>query len=294
MAPMSDIGTITEIEPEDGLGWIEMPNGDRVRFGGTACKGFVPAIGMSVRVVSTRPGYGGTTKATALEHVADAPRTFASEAPGAAPPPPRTSLHALQAAGVRAEATLEGLLARADADDALHADLAAAGFETGVTGRAGCPNPWLFAVATDPRGNVFGLYAHPMFDAELPWVMWRPAERVLRLVAFDDATFFPALLAQAEASGVDAARVQRLRRDLVALGMPDVASEPFGEGQKVDWLPPDEAELAPLETYLGTSDGGLMERGLIAHAFGPQPNPQAHQALVALYESWGWSLPSWT
>ena len=291
MPAMSDIGTITEIEPEDGLGWIELPNGDRVRFGGTACKGFVPAIGMTVRVVATRPGYGGTTKATALEHVSDAPRSFA-DAPGG--PKPRTSLHALQAAGVRAEPLLEGLLARADADDALHRDLAAAGFETGVSGRAGCPNPWFFAVARDSEGNLLGLYAHPMFDAELPWVIWRPERRTLRLLAFDCASFFPSWLAQAEAASVEGAVLARLRRDLRSLGMPEVAAEPFGTGEKVDWLPPDEAERAPLPTYLGATDGGLMERGLIAHAFGVPPDPQAHEALVALYESWGWALPAWS
>ena len=73
---MSEVGTIVSIEPEDGLGWIEMPNGDRVRFGGTACKGFVPAVGLAVEVVGTRPGYGGTVKATEL-------RKASAPAPGA-------------------------------------------------------------------------------------------------------------------------------------------------------------------------------------------------------------------
>ena len=294
MQPMSDTGTITEIQPEDGLGWIEMENGDRVRFGGTSCKGFVPAIGMVVRVISTRPGYGGTVKATELAHVADAPKTFADK-PGAAPAPaPRTSLHAVQNAGVRAEDVLQGLLARADADDSLHADLKAVGFETGVTGRAGCPNPWFFAIANGAHGNVLGVYAHPMFDAELPWLSWQPNQRLVRLLAFDCATFFPGLLAQAAAAAVDPAVLQRVRKDLVAVGMPDAAGDAFGTGQKVDWLPPDESELASLDTYLGESDGGAMERGLIAHAFGANPNAQALETLRGLYESWGWSLPSWS
>ena len=184
---MSDTGTITEIEPEDGLGWIEMENGDRIRFGGTSCKAFVPAIGMKVRVISTRPGYGGTIKATELAHVADAPKTFAKQGKAAAP---RTSLHAVQQAGIRANDLLLALLARADADDGLHADLKAASFETGVTGTEGCPNPWFFAVARDTKGNAIGLYAHPMFNAELPWLSWQPGARVLRMLAFDTATFF--------------------------------------------------------------------------------------------------------
>jgi hypothetical protein len=287
---MSDTGTITEIEPEDGLGWIEMENGDRVRFGGTSCKAFVPAIGMKVRVVSTRPGYGGTVKATELQRLADAPRTFAKEGKGSAP---RTSLHSVQQAGIRASDLLLALLARADADDKLHADLKAASFETGITGRAGCPNPWFFAVAQDAEGNAIGLYAHPMFNEELPWLRWQPGTRVLRLLAFDSAAFFPGLLAQATASGVDQAVVQRLRKDLVGAGMTDAAGQPFGTGQKVDWLPPDEAELKPLDAYLAETDGGAMERGLIAHAYGSTPNPQATRALQSLYQSWGWTLPSW-
>ncbi len=289
---MSDVGTITEIEPEDGLGWIEMENGDRVRFGGTACKAFVPAIGMKVKVVGTRPGYGGTIKATELAHVADAPKSFA-KAGGAAAPAPRTSLHAVQQSGVRASDVLLALLARADADDAVHADLTAASFKTGISGRAGCPNPWFYAVAEDKAGNAIGLYAHPMFDAELPWLSWQPGARVLRLLAFDSASFFPALLAQATASGVDAAVVQRLRKDLVGAGMPDAQAAPFGSGQKVEWLPPDESELRPVDAYLSESDGGAMERGLIAHAYGKTPNPQAAQALKQLYQTWGWQLPSW-
>ncbi|RLB57293.1 MAG: hypothetical protein DRJ42_00925, partial [Deltaproteobacteria bacterium] len=95
---MSDIGTITELEPEDGLGWIELGNGDRIRFGGTACKGFVPAIGMTVEVHGTRPGFRGTVKATEVTQVKGAavPKATAG-APGApaAAAAPRTNLHTL-------------------------------------------------------------------------------------------------------------------------------------------------------------------------------------------------------
>ncbi len=33
-------GTIVELNPVDALGWIELDEGGRIRFGGTACKGF--------------------------------------------------------------------------------------------------------------------------------------------------------------------------------------------------------------------------------------------------------------
>jgi hypothetical protein len=75
--------------------------------------------------------------------------------------------------------------------------------------------------------------------------------------------------------------------------MQDTQAQPFGKGQKVEWLPPDESERRPLDAYLAESDGGAMERGLIAHAYGNPPNPKAADALKRLYQSWGWQLPSW-
>jgi hypothetical protein len=33
-------GTIVELDPIDALGWIELDEGGRVRFGGTALEGF--------------------------------------------------------------------------------------------------------------------------------------------------------------------------------------------------------------------------------------------------------------
>lgn len=295
---MSDIGKITEIEPEDGLGWIELESGDRVRFGGTACKGFVPAIGMVVRVVGTRPGYGGTVKATELARVADAPKEFADRpaAEGAAPQP-RTNLHAVQSSGVRADDLLLKLLGRADVDDGLHADLEAASFRPKAAPglEIGCRNPWFYAVAEDGAGNAYGLYAHPMFAEReaAPWLLWRSDLGALRFVADDSATLFARVLASAAAAGVDAQRVARLRADLEKLGMPQAEAPPVGEGEKVGWLPPDEAELRPLDDYLAETDGGEMERGLLAHAFREGGEARAAEALRSLYGMWQWSLPAW-
>jgi hypothetical protein len=295
---MSDIGTITEIEPEDGLGWIDLEDSSRVRFGVTACKGFVPAIGMVVRVMGTRPGYGGTVKATELERVADAPKAaFAVEAkPGAAPPPPRTSLHDAQSSGVRADDVLLAILGRSDADDALHANLVAIGFhvKTAPGLKLGCRNPWFYAIAGDGRGNYYGLYAHPMFagQAVQPWVLFDHYANTLRWIAEDAAGLFPRLLASASAAGVAAETIARVRHDLVKLGVPEVQGQPLEGGDKMTWLPPDEVEIRPLDDYLAETDGGEMERGLLAHAYG-RGDARAAEALRSIYATWEWNLPSW-
>jgi hypothetical protein len=58
-------GTIVELDPIDALGWIELDEGGRVRFGGTALKGFTvnPGVGTRVEVRGTKPGYKGVLKA---------------------------------------------------------------------------------------------------------------------------------------------------------------------------------------------------------------------------------------
>lgn len=297
---MSDeIGTITAIEPEDGLGWVELAGGPRVRFGGTACKGFVPAIGMKVLVVGTQPGYGGVTKATELRRAPNAGPNVpvAPAAPGAAPAKvPRTDLHTIQAAAIRTDDLLPMVLGRADVDDAFHADLERARFEPQPQpGPAlGCRNPWFYAVAMNGGGDAYGLYVHPLFDAHPapPWLFWDHEEDTLRFVAEDTAGLLRDVLATAEASAVDATTIARLRAGLVKLGMPDEPGQALGDGEKVGWLPPDPTELRPLDAYLAESDGAEMERGLVAHAFG-RGDAQAAAALRSIYEAWGWTLPPW-
>jgi hypothetical protein len=43
-------GTITSFDAADALGWIDLDDGRRIRFGMSACKGFVPSVGARVRV----------------------------------------------------------------------------------------------------------------------------------------------------------------------------------------------------------------------------------------------------
>ena len=308
---MSDVGKITEIEPEDQLGWIEMENGDRVRFGGTACRGFVPEVGMMVKVLGTRPGYGGTVKATQLEMVKAAsgagPRAVAATASGgaaaAAPPPvaaappapkPRQSLLQVQNAGVRADGLLQNLLGRADMDDALHADLEALHFEVQPQPGAelGCNNPWVYVVAMDGSGNAYALYQHPIVAEfpNAPWVFWDHETDHVRYLAPDTGSLLQSLLAEAAAAGGPAAAAApRAQATLVKLGMPDETTGAI-EPQPIEWLPPEDTELRSLDEYLGESDGAEMERGLLAYVSRKQ-DPRAKEALKGLYEAWGWSAP---
>ncbi|MBW2463678.1 MAG: hypothetical protein JRH11_18655 [Deltaproteobacteria bacterium] len=295
---MSDIGTITELEPEDGLGWIEVGNGDRIRFGGTACKGFVPAIGMTVEVHGTKPGFRGTVKATEVTEVKGAGAKTGMKvvggAPGAAAPAPRTNLHKLQSAGLRADDLLLALLGRADVDDTLHQDLEALHFEVQPQLPAGlaCDNPWLYVVAMDGGGNAYGLYTHPLLAEHLPlpWVFWDHEDQSVKCLAADTATFLQGMLATARPAGVDPAVIQRAHGTLVKVGMPDAQGQAFGDGEEVNWLPPGDDALRPLDQYLAETDGGEMERGLLAYA-SRRRDAQAKEALYALYETWQWTVP---
>lgn len=73
-------GTIVELVPVDGIGWIELDDGQRIRFGGTACKGFreFPDVGTRVIVAGTEPGFRGVLKAT-MVLPADPPAGTATE-----------------------------------------------------------------------------------------------------------------------------------------------------------------------------------------------------------------------
>lgn len=295
---MSDVGTITEIEPEDQLGWIEMPNGDRVRFGGTACKGFVPEIGMTVKVLGTKPGYGGTVKATGLEKVADVagkgPAAVAAAAGKSSAPAPapkrRTNLHTVQNAGIRADELLLKILGRADMDDTLHADLESLMFEVQPmpASELDCHNPWLYVVAMNGGGSAYGLYQHPVVAQfpQAPWVFWDHETDHVRYLAADTGAFFQGILADGEAAGQD---VSRARQTLSMLGVPAAPGAQLVE-QKMTWLPPEDDELRPLDEYLGESDGAEMERGLLAYVSRKQ-EARAVQPLKSLYQAWGWNAP---
>lgn len=76
------IGTVVALDPYDALGWIELDGGGRVRFGGSALKGFraQPGVGTRVEVRGTTPGFQGATKAVMVVPLA----------PSEPPPPPGT------------------------------------------------------------------------------------------------------------------------------------------------------------------------------------------------------------
>lgn len=78
-------GTIVELNPIDALGWIELDEGGRVRFGGTALKSFAvsPGVGTRVEVHGTAPGYMGVPKAVMVTPLVVAPA--ATEEPKAEP-----------------------------------------------------------------------------------------------------------------------------------------------------------------------------------------------------------------
>ncbi len=64
---LEQIGTIVEFNLTDSLGWIELDQGGRVRFGGTSLRGIAAVvIGTRVVVRGTKPGYEGVPKAVAV------------------------------------------------------------------------------------------------------------------------------------------------------------------------------------------------------------------------------------
>ncbi len=76
-------GTIVELNPYDALGWIELDAGGRVRFGGSALKGFrtEPGVGTRVEVRGTTPGFAGATKAVMVVPLDPAPEAVARTPP---------------------------------------------------------------------------------------------------------------------------------------------------------------------------------------------------------------------
>jgi len=77
------IGTIVEFNRNDSLGWIELDEGGRVRFGGTSLRGIALAvIGTRVVVQGTKPGSNGVLKAVLVVPL-DNPEDADDKAPGA-------------------------------------------------------------------------------------------------------------------------------------------------------------------------------------------------------------------
>ena len=95
LAAMSE-GTLTELDPIDALGWIDMDDGSRVRVGGTALSALrpLPEVGTRLRVLETQAGFRGVLKATRVEWAEPQPP---SAAPAMAPEPPRVTWEKLVA-----------------------------------------------------------------------------------------------------------------------------------------------------------------------------------------------------
>lgn len=77
---MSNAGTVVELD-SDGLGWIQLDDGARVRFGFSACKGFTAetlVAGARVLVHGTQPGLRGVVKATAVSPLQPPPTAGAA------------------------------------------------------------------------------------------------------------------------------------------------------------------------------------------------------------------------
>ena len=64
--------TISTLVPADAVGTLTLADGSTLRFGASACRGFTPAVGVRVRVVSTRPHPLGGHAASTLELVSSA------------------------------------------------------------------------------------------------------------------------------------------------------------------------------------------------------------------------------
>ncbi len=76
-------GTILSLDPHDALGWIQLDDGERVRFGGTALEGFATEdlIGIRVVVLGTIAGYQGVPKAVRVTPLVPVPPTAAKVYP---------------------------------------------------------------------------------------------------------------------------------------------------------------------------------------------------------------------
>ncbi len=223
-------GTITDLQPQDGLGWITLDSGERVRFGSSACRNVVIEIGRRVNVLGTAPGYGGAAKATAVVELNP-------PAPAEAAP---SYLAKLDALPIRPEPWLREIVQRADSDRAFYEDLQVLGFEVEpmLADELDCHAPKFFVIAMNGGGSAFGLYDRGNAAESLPWVFWEHEDDSLRFVAKDMAEFFTRLL-HFERS--DPSRVERVRAVLLELGLPlgDPTSgeETFPKGEVVSWLP---------------------------------------------------------
>lgn len=287
-------GTIVEIEPMDGLGWIELESGERVRFGGTACKGFVPSIGLRVAVQETAQGYGGATKAVLLRSLEAKPASPADSAPSA--PRPRSAVSGIDSYEIAIDAQLRAVLARWDTDDTFNIDLETMMFELEpfLAEVLDCHNPWFFVIAMNGGGSAYGLYLHPTAPSEggPPWVFWQHEDDTLYYVAPNAEQFFGAFLRNASGWIQDQEPITRSRQAFADLGLDCPKDGPPLKEDGAVWLPPQDVELLSVDEYLAmmASKPEQAECGLLAHS-SRRDDARARGVLESLYSERGWSPP---
>ena len=287
-------GTIAEFDRMDGLGWIDLANGERIRFGGTACKGFVPRIGLRVAVLETTRGYGGVTKAAGLRSLEAKPPAPAVPQPPA--PRPRASLARVDAYSIPIDPQLRRVLARWDSDDTFSSDLEALMFEVDpmLSEELDCNDPWFFVIAMDGAGNAYGLYLHPDAPRENgpPWVFWDHEVTAVHYLASSTEELFGGVLRDAASWRDDRAPIERARKVFADLGISCPAEGPELVEARASWLPPPDDGLLTVDEYLATlpTDPRIAELGLLAHA-SHHRDARARARLDALYDQRGWSVP---
>lgn len=180
-------GTITELSPQDGLGWITTDDGERIRFGGNACR-FMPQVGLRVRVLGTEPAYSGGLKATAVEL---APGQAAPAVVQSAAPPGDVSK--LLALGIPVDDALQRIVRHADENPGFRSDLEWLRFELNPmqATELDCHATDFFVVALNGGGSAFGLDA-----TGTTWKFWDHEDDSIVVVCKGTPSFFAGLLWQ--------------------------------------------------------------------------------------------------
>lgn len=295
------VGTITELEPMDGLGWIECDGGSRVRFGSTACKGFVPQIGLQVAVEETTIGFRGVEKAVRLSTLQAPQAASAEDRPSA--PAPRNAISILDSDGVPIDPHLNQVLARWDTDDRFNIDLETLMFEIAPmpATELDCNNPWFYVIAMDGSGNAYGLYLYP--DSQpgqlAPWVFWDHEVDTIFFLATETTSFFAGLLNEAPEWGASPDVVTRVRGVLgelgVDVGTPEQMAATLPDEELKGWLPPRENNTLSVDEYVTLLDADPSQAvpGLMAHA-SRNRDTRATAQLKSYFASRGWVVPAWS
>ena len=156
----------------------------------------------------------------------------------------------LDALGIVVDDDLCRVLARADVDDAFHADLESLMFELAPMHAAelDCLVPSFIVIAMNGGGDAYGLYLEPsvLETVGRPWVYWDHETDSMHFIATDTSELFSQVLDAAASWHKDDARLQRVRTTLLGLGLalhpPSNLGIDFGNsGRPASWLKQPEA-----------------------------------------------------